>query len=39
MFTTNIKSLNLTKVYSIKTKQTLTFFKVEQEIGKETKIH
>lgn len=37
MFTTNIKSLNLTKVYSIKTKQTLTFFKVEQEIGKEIK--
>ncbi len=37
MFTTNIKSLNPTKVYSRKTKQTLTFFKVEQEIGKETK--
>lgn len=37
MFTTNIKSLNPTKVYSRKTKQTLTFFKVEDEIRKEIK--
>lgn len=37
MFTTNIKSLNPTKVYSRKTKQTLTSFKVEDEIRKEIK--